>query len=81
MLIGEIPVAEITAADFSKLLVEQTSHRLGDPEVMVDLIRSSEKTIYVGGEAGRPSAVPCSEPPKLDHHRTAVQEVQGGGVI
>jgi protein involved in polysaccharide export with SLBB domain len=61
MLIGEIPVAEITAADLSKLLVEQTSHRLGDPEVMVDLIRSSEKTIYVGGEAGRPSAVPSRE--------------------
>jgi hypothetical protein len=43
MLMGEIPVAEIAAADLSKLPVEQTSHHLRGPEVMVDLIRSSEK--------------------------------------
>jgi hypothetical protein len=43
MLMGKIPVAEMTAADLSKLLVEETSHRPRDPEVMVDLIRSSEK--------------------------------------
>jgi hypothetical protein len=43
MLMGAIPVAEIAAADLSKLLVEETSHRPRDLEVMVDLIRSSEK--------------------------------------
>jgi protein involved in polysaccharide export with SLBB domain len=61
VLVGEMPVAGMTAAELSKLLVEQTSHRLRDPEVIVDLVRSSEKTIYVGGEVGRPSAVPYRE--------------------
>jgi len=61
LLVGEISVVGLTAAELSKLLVEQTSHRLRDPEVIVDLVRSSEKTIYVGGEVGRPSAVPYRE--------------------
>ena len=61
ILVGELSVAGMTAAELSKHLVEQTSHRLRDPEVIVDLVRSSEKTIYVGGEVGRPSAVPYRE--------------------
>jgi len=61
VLVGEISVAGMTAVELSKLLAEQTSHRLRDPEVTVDLVRSSEKTIYVGGEVGRPSAVPYRE--------------------
>ena len=61
ILVGDVVVAGMTAADLSKLLVERTSHRLRDPEVIVDLVRSSEKTIYVGGEVGRPSAVPYRE--------------------
>src|SRR5215216_2502208 len=58
MLVGEVPVAG-AAADLSKFLVEQTSHRLCESKVMDDLSRSSEKTIYVGGEVGRSGAVPC----------------------
>jgi protein involved in polysaccharide export with SLBB domain len=59
MLVGEVSVAGMTATDLSKFLVEQTSHRLCEPKVMEDLLRSSEKTIYVGGEVGRSGAVPC----------------------
>lgn len=59
MLVAEVPVAGMTAADLSKFLVEQTSHRLCESKVMADLLRSSEKTIYVGGEVGRSGAVPC----------------------
>jgi len=61
ILIGEMSVVGMAAAELSKLLVEQTSHRLRDPEVIVDLVRSGEKTIYVRGEVGRPSAVPYRE--------------------
>jgi protein involved in polysaccharide export with SLBB domain len=60
-LVGDVVVTGMTSAELSRFLVEQTSHRLRDPEVIVDLIRSSEKTIYVGGEVGRPSAVPYRE--------------------
>lgn len=59
MLVKEVPVAGMTAADLSKFLVEQTSHRLCESKVMNDLLRSSEKTIYVGGKVGRSGAVPC----------------------
>jgi len=59
MLVGKVPVAGMTAADLSKFLVEQTSHRLCESKVMEDLSGSSEKTIYVGGEVGRSGAVPC----------------------
>ena len=58
VLVGEVPVAGKTTAELSKYLVEQTSHRLRDPEVIVEVTRSTEKTIYVGGEVGRPGAVP-----------------------
>jgi protein involved in polysaccharide export with SLBB domain len=58
VLVGEIAVAGMTTAELSKYLVEQTSHRLRDPEVIVEVTRSTEKTIYVGGEVGRPGAVP-----------------------
>jgi hypothetical protein len=61
MLMGEIPVAEIAAADLSKLLVKETSHRPRDPEVMVDLMRLSEKNNLCWGEVGRLSAVPFRE--------------------
>jgi hypothetical protein len=56
MLVGEVPVAG-AAADLSKFLVEQTSHRLCESKVMDDLSRSSERTIYVGEEVGRSGAV------------------------
>jgi protein involved in polysaccharide export with SLBB domain len=59
MLMGKIPVVGMTAADLSKFLVEQTSHHLCESKVMDDLLRSGEKTIYVGGEVGRSGAVPC----------------------
>jgi protein involved in polysaccharide export with SLBB domain len=58
VLVGEVSVAGMTTAELTKYLVEQTSHRLRDPEVIVEVTRSSEKTIYVGGEVGRPGAVP-----------------------
>jgi Polysaccharide biosynthesis/export protein len=48
MLVGKVPVAGMTAVDLSKFLVEQTSHHLCESKVMDELLRSSEKTIYVG---------------------------------
>jgi protein involved in polysaccharide export with SLBB domain len=58
VLVGEVSVAGMTTVELSKYLVEQTSHRLRDPEVIVEVTRSTEKTIYVGGEVGRPGVVP-----------------------
>ena len=54
-------VVGMTAADLSRFLVEHTSHRLHDSEVIVDRFRSSKTTVYVGGEVGRSGAVPCRE--------------------
>jgi polysaccharide biosynthesis/export protein len=58
VLVGEVLAAGMTTVELSKYLVDQTSHRLRDPEVIVEVTRSTEKIIYVGGEVGRPGAVP-----------------------
>lgn len=56
--VGEVSVAELGAGDLERLLVERTSDRLRNPEVIVSIARYSEKTVYVGGEVGKPGAVP-----------------------
>jgi protein involved in polysaccharide export with SLBB domain len=53
-LVGEITVAGMTATGLERLLVERTSDRLRDPEVVVSVNKFAEKGIYVGGEVGKP---------------------------
>ena len=57
-LVGEISVAGMKAADFEKILVERTSHRLRDPEVIVNVTKYAPKSVYVAGEVRRPGTFP-----------------------
>jgi protein involved in polysaccharide export with SLBB domain len=57
-LVGEITVAGMTATQLERLLVERTSDRLRDPEVVVSVNKFAEKGVYVGGEVGKPGILP-----------------------
>jgi protein involved in polysaccharide export with SLBB domain len=57
-LAGEIAVAGMATAELEKLLAERTSDRLRNPEVVVTVARFVEKTVYVGGEVGKPGTIP-----------------------
>lgn len=61
MRIEQVPVMGMTTTGLSRFLVEHTSNRLHDSEVMIDLFHSSKTTVYVGGEVGRSGAVPARE--------------------
>jgi protein involved in polysaccharide export with SLBB domain len=57
-LVGELSVADLKTSELEKKLVELTSHRLKDPEVVVTVTKFSEKHVYIGGEVGRPGMIP-----------------------
>ena len=57
-LAGNLEVAGLTTEELQKLLVERTSHRLRDPEVVVSIDKYAPKTVYVSGEVGKPGMVP-----------------------
>lgn len=56
--VGELAVAGLTTAELERLLVEKTSDRLRRPEVVVGVVKYSDKTVYIGGEVLRPGVVP-----------------------
>jgi protein involved in polysaccharide export with SLBB domain len=56
--VGEMPVAGLTTTELERLLAERTSRRLKHPEVIVGIVKFSDKTVYIGGEVGRPGVVP-----------------------
>ncbi len=57
-MVGEITAAGMTTTRLEKLLVERTSDRLRNPEVVVSISNFAERSIYVGGEVGKPGTVP-----------------------
>jgi protein involved in polysaccharide export with SLBB domain len=57
-LVGETFVAGMKAAELEKILVERTSHRLRDPEVIVNVTKYAPKSVYVSGEVRRPGTFP-----------------------
>lgn len=57
-LVGETLVAGMKAAELEKILVERTSHRLRDPEVIVNVTKYAPKSVYVAGEVKRPGTFP-----------------------
>jgi protein involved in polysaccharide export with SLBB domain len=57
-MVGDINVVGMTTAELAQLLIKRTSDRLRDPEVVVEVTRFNEKTVYVGGEVGRPGIIP-----------------------
>jgi protein involved in polysaccharide export with SLBB domain len=56
--IGRLGVAGLTTGELEALLKEKTSDRLRDPEVVVTILKFSDKTVYVGGEVGKPGTIP-----------------------
>ena len=56
-MVGEIAVSGLTTTELEELLVERTSDRLRDPEVVVTITRFGEKNVYVAGEVGNPRAI------------------------
>jgi protein involved in polysaccharide export with SLBB domain len=57
-LAGEIRVAGMGTNELEKLLVDRTSDRLRNPEVIVSVTKFADRTIYVGGEVERPGTIP-----------------------
>jgi protein involved in polysaccharide export with SLBB domain len=55
--VGDVTVSGLTTREIEVRLVDKTSARLRRPEVSVSVIKFSEKTVYVGGEVGRPGVV------------------------
>ncbi len=45
IMVGEMSVSGLTTAEVAKVLVEKTSNNLRDPEIVVDIIRYSDKTV------------------------------------
>ncbi len=58
ILVGDIEVAGLTTGELGKLLVERTSFRLRNPEVVVGIGQYAPKSIYVLGEVTRPGIIP-----------------------
>ncbi len=54
---GEVAAAGLTLPALEQLLVERTSDRLRNPEVIVTIVTFSEKFVYVGGEVLKPGTI------------------------
>jgi polysaccharide biosynthesis/export protein len=52
--VGDVEVAGRSPSD----VVEKTSNRLRQPEIVVGISKFSDKSIYIGGEVGRPGFLP-----------------------
>lgn len=59
--VGEIIAGGLTTAELEKTLVERTSDRLRNPEVVVTVSKFSEKSVYIAGEVGKPGLVPYTK--------------------
>lgn len=60
-LVGEVIVTDKTAAELEKFLVEHTSDRLRNPEVVVNVTSFAAKTVYVSGEVLKAGEIPYSK--------------------
>jgi polysaccharide export outer membrane protein len=54
---GELAVAGLSPAELEQLIVERSSTRLRNPEVIVVLTKVGEQRVYVGGEVAKPGYV------------------------
>jgi protein involved in polysaccharide export with SLBB domain len=57
-LVGQIVVVGMATVKLEELLVEKTSDRLRNPEVVVSITKFAERNVYVGGEVARPGMIP-----------------------
>jgi protein involved in polysaccharide export with SLBB domain len=56
-LAGQVSVAGMTTAKLEELLKQKTSDQLRNPEVVVNITRFAERTVYIGGEVAKPGVV------------------------
>jgi protein involved in polysaccharide export with SLBB domain len=56
--VGDLEVAGRSPREVEALLVEKTSTRLRQPEIVVGITKYSDKTVYIGGEVGKPGFIP-----------------------
>jgi len=54
---GDLTVAGMTPGEVERLIVDRSSTRLRNPEVVVVVTKVAEQRVYVGGEVGRPGYV------------------------
>ena len=54
---GEVPVSGLTTAEIEKRIVEKTATTLKEPQVVVHISKFAEKTVYIGGEVGKPGPI------------------------
>lgn len=59
---GDVPVADLTPTDASKLLAQKAQARLRDPEIVVEVVDPASAKIYVGGEVKAPGAYRIAGP-------------------
>jgi protein involved in polysaccharide export with SLBB domain len=55
--IGRVSVAGLTTGELEQFLKTRTSDRLRDPEIVVTIVKFSDKTVFVGGEVGKPGTI------------------------
>jgi protein involved in polysaccharide export with SLBB domain len=56
-LAGQVTAAGMTTAKLEELLKQRTSDQLRNPEVVVNISKFAERTIYIGGEVAKPGMV------------------------
>lgn len=59
--VGEVVAGGLTTTELEKMLVERTSDRLRNPEVVVTVSKFSDKNVYIAGEVGKPGLVPYTK--------------------
>lgn len=52
-LIGEMEVAGMTTTELEKQIVARSSDQIKGPEVVISIVKFSEKQVFVGGEVGK----------------------------
>jgi len=55
--IGDVEVAGRSIGEVQRLLVERSSGVLRDPQVVVNVVEFAPKSVYIGGEVGKPGMV------------------------
>jgi protein involved in polysaccharide export with SLBB domain len=56
-LAGQVSVVGMTTMKLEQVLKEKTSDQLRDPEVIVNITKFAERTVYIGGEVAKPGMV------------------------
>jgi protein involved in polysaccharide export with SLBB domain len=56
-LIGEMVVAGLTTRELERMIEGRVADQVKNPEVVVSILKFSEKQVFVGGEVGKPGTL------------------------